>query len=322
MLTTQPYPVLRKKLYSLSLETLSLLPLPSYSYPSLFLASFKAQTASFKVLSITFDNLSLYTSQSAPIPPPTVATSIREFTTSLKFLNLDFSNPNLSISRTPLSHAPLHLIPRPHRSHSPPAPSPSGHHVLTLGSRNREWISLASACCTRSDAWTSLHHMCCPLLPHSNLYRHQSLAHVLTLGGTLHPPPSQLLVFFFMSLFAFSNLLQAVKAIFTISFVLTFISAFSVAVVYLQMCYCNYFFIELQIWLSDLSKFATLLAPLGCSICNAPCLADNFSWSSCQEYIRPHHLFNSFPFNFCFITLIMLIQNSLMSCPTLWFSLL
>lgn len=169
----------------------------------------------------------------------------------------------MSISRTPLSHAPLHLVPQPHCSHSPPAPSPSGHHVLALGSRSREWISLASACCTRFDAWTSLHHMCCPLLPHSlsstalaylpwwsALYRHQLLAHGLTLTGTLHPPPSHLSVFFFMFLFAFSNLLRAVKVIFTISFVLTFINAFSVSVVYLYMCYCNYFFIELQIWLS------------------------------------------------------------------------
>lgn len=42
---------------------------------------------------------------------------------------------------------------------------------------------------------------------------------------------------------------------------------------------------------------------------------DNFSRSSCQEYIKPRHLFNSFPFNFCLLALIMLIQNSLMGCP-------
>jgi hypothetical protein len=135
--------------------------------------------------------------------------------------------------------------------------------------------------------------------------------------------PHQQPVCCFLTFFAFPSFLQAVKAISTIGFVFTLVSVFFVAVVYLWICYCNCFFVGLQIGLLDLLRFVALLAPLGCSICGAPYQTaltdDHFSWSLYQEYIRLHHLFDVFFFNFCLSTLMRLIRGSLLSCPTLYF---
>jgi hypothetical protein len=81
------------------------------------------------------------------------------------------------------------------------------------------------------------------------------LAHSTLLCHTILP------VFCSMILFAFPCLLLVVKAISTIGFILTLIIIFFVVVVFLWVCYCNCFFVGLQIELLDILKFVALLAP-------------------------------------------------------------
>jgi len=73
-----------------------------------------------------------------------------------------------------------------------------------------------------------------------------------------------------MFLFALPSLLQIVKVIFTIGFILTFTSVFSAAMIHIWVWYYSCFFAELRFGLSDLSRFVAFLSPLGYAIHGAP----------------------------------------------------
>lgn len=144
-----------------------------------------------------------------------------------------------------------------------------------------------------------------------------------------YSPPSSATPDANVLLLVFPSLLRAVKAIFTLGFILTFISVFSAAVVHLNLGVHAIAVISLlgyDLGFSDLSRFRALLVPLGCTIRGVPyqipLIGNHFSWSLYQKYIGLHYLFVAFLFSFYLPTLMCLFQGPLLGCPVLCFSLL
>jgi hypothetical protein len=133
-----------------------------------------------------------------------------------------------------------------------------GLHVPASGSY---W--LARSCCTCVALWIALHLTCSLLFP-PMLFSTTAIA---LLSPLVFFPGSWFCSLF---LFVFYSYFRAVKAIFTLGFVLTFISVFSVVVVHLWVCHYSCFFAWLQFGFLDLSSFGALLTPICCAIRGVP----------------------------------------------------
>jgi hypothetical protein len=138
-----------------------------------------------------------------------------------------------------------------------------------------------------------------PLVSSSAVFHRYNQPHVVVLSplvifagdwfsstATLLPTPQrQMSMFYSLFLFVFF-FFQAVKAIFTFGFVLTFISIFLLKWFHIWVCYCSYFFARLQFEFSNLSRFGAFLTPLSYIIRGVPhkiaFSCDHFSWSLYQ----------------------------------------